>query len=130
MAKQIPLVDYLALGARPALKANECKACGARFFDRRSACASCSATDFKSVRVKNRGRLRSYSIVHMAAPGIEVPYVSALVDCDGTSVRANLVNVDAVPEALSLGMPVKLTTYLYGTDDEGTECVAFAYEPA
>lgn len=130
MADQIPLVNYLALGARPALKANECKNCGARFFDRRSACASCSGTEFKSVRIKNKGVLRSYSIVHMAAPGLPVPYVSAIIDCDGTSVRANLLGVDPVPEAVSLGMPVKLKTYLYGTDDEGTECIAFGYEPA
>jgi hypothetical protein len=26
-------------------------------------------------------------------------------------------------------MPVRLTTYVAGTDDNGTEAVAFAYEP-
>lgn len=130
MADQIPLVNYLALGARPALKANECKSCGARFFDRRSACAKCSATDFKSVRIKNKGTVQSFSIVHMAAPGLPVPYVSAIVDCDGTSVRANLLDIEPEPEAVTLGMPVKLKTYVYGTDDEGTECVAFGFAPA
>src|SRR6202011_5455651 len=34
MAKQIPLVDYLELGDDPHLRANQCIACGARFFDR------------------------------------------------------------------------------------------------
>ena len=33
-APQIPLVDYLRLGQRPHLRANECTNCGARFFDR------------------------------------------------------------------------------------------------
>ena len=37
MAGQIPLVDYLVLGDRPHLVANQCTACGARFFDRRNA---------------------------------------------------------------------------------------------
>ena len=40
MAEQVPLVDYLVLGDDPHLVANECTACGARFFDRRNACAS------------------------------------------------------------------------------------------
>ena len=46
MAQQIPLVDYLELGDDPHLVANECTACGARFFDRRNACAACEGTDF------------------------------------------------------------------------------------
>jgi len=28
------------------------------------------------------------------------------------------------------GMRVKLTTYVAGVDDEGSEAIAFAYEPA
>jgi hypothetical protein len=31
---------------------------------------------------------------------------------------------------VTLGMKVKLTTYSIGTDDEGTEAIAFGYEPA
>jgi hypothetical protein len=45
-------------------------------------------------------------------------------------VKANLLNVDPTPEAVSVGMKVKMTTYAVGTDDEGTEAIAFAYEPA
>ena len=51
MAQQIPLVDYLVLGEDPHLVANECTSCGARYFDRRNACASCEATDFKKVDI-------------------------------------------------------------------------------
>src|SRR3954447_14948826 len=51
LANQIPLVDYLVLGDEPHLVAHECTSCGARYFDRRNACASCFATDFKEVTV-------------------------------------------------------------------------------
>ena len=47
MAKEIPFVDYLVIGDDPHLVAHECTSCGARFFDRRNACAGCSSTDFK-----------------------------------------------------------------------------------
>ena len=127
---QVPLVDYLRLGARPYLRAHECTNCAARFFDRRIACGSCGKQEFRNARVKNAGTVRAFTIVHRAAPGIPAPYVSAIIETvDGTTVRSNVVNCAANPETVSLGMKVKLTTYPIGVDDDGTEAVAFGYEP-
>ena len=130
MASQVPLVDYLVLGDDPHLVAHECTACGARYFDRRNACASCFADDFRDVDVPTDGEVLAYTIVAFAAPGVPVPFVAALVDCDGTAVRANLLNVQPDPEHVKLGMKVKLATYSVGTDEESTEAIGFGFEPA
>jgi uncharacterized OB-fold protein len=130
MADQVPLVDYLVLGDEPHLEANECTSCGARFFDRRNACASCFATEFRRVPVPSDGEVKAFTIVAHAAPGIPTPFVAAVVDCDGTSVRANLVDVEPDDEHVSLGMKVRLATYPMGTDDDGVEAIAFGYAPA
>jgi uncharacterized protein len=130
VAQQIPLVDYLVLGDRPCLTAHECGSCGARFFDHRDACASCSGTSFHTVEVATDGELRAFTIVAYAAPGIPVPFVAGLVDCEGTSVRGNIINIPADPEHVHTGMKVRLATYVMGTDDEGTEAVGFGFEPA
>ena len=115
------------MGDDPHLLANECTTCGARYFDRRNACAKCGAVGFATVRLADRAVLTAFSIVHRAAPGIPVPYVSAIVQTDdGTSVRANLVGLDD-PMKAELGMSLGFTTYGCGTDDNGTECVAFGY---
>ena len=129
MADQIPFVDYLVIGDDPHLVAHECTSCGARFFDRRNACGQCSGTELKHARVATEGELRTFTIVAFAAPGIPVPFVSGVVDCDGTSVRANIVNVPADPEHVKLGMKVRLTTYPVGTDGEGVEAINFGFEP-
>ncbi len=129
MAQQIPLVDYLVLGDDPHLVANQCASCGARFFDRRNACASCEGTEFTKADVSTTGEVRAFTIVAFAAPGIPVPFVAAVVDCEGTSVRANLINVPADPEHVTLGMKVRLATEVIGTDDNGTEAVGFGFEP-
>jgi uncharacterized OB-fold protein len=129
MANQVPLVDYLALGDNPHLVANECTKCGARFFDRRNACASCGENDFVKADIATTGEVRAFTIVAFAAPGVPVPYVAALIDCDGTSVRANVVNVAPDPEHVTLGMKVRLTTEVIGTDDDGTEAIGFGFEP-
>lgn len=127
---QVPLVDYLVLGDSPHLVAHECTSCGARYFDRRNACAGCSGTEFRDVDVSTDGELRAFTIVSMAAPGIAVPFVAGIVDCDGTSVRANIVNTPPDPEHVTLGMKVRLTTVPVGADSEGTEAVGFGFEPA
>jgi uncharacterized OB-fold protein len=130
LSDPIPFVNYLVLGDDPHLVAHECTSCGARFFDRRNACAGCSGTEFKSADIPTQGELRSFTIVAFAAPGIEVPFVSGIVDCGGTSVRANIVNVDPSPEHVKLGMPVKLTTFPIGKDEDGVEAINFGFEPA
>ncbi len=129
MPKQVPLVDYLALGDDPHLVANECTSCAARFFDRRNACASCGGTGFKKADISTTGEVKAFTIVAFAAPGVPVPYVAALVDCGGTSVRANLINVEPDPEHVTLGMKVRLATEVIGTDEEGTEAIGFGFEP-
>ena len=73
--------------------------------------------------------MRAFTIVSFAAPGVPVPYVAAVVDCGGTSVRANVINVEPDPEHVTLGMQVRLATELVGTDEQGTEAIGFGFEP-
>ena len=129
MAEQIPLVEYLVLGDDPHLVANECTNCGARFFDRRNACASCGTTEFTTTDIATEGELKSFTIVAFAAPGVPVPFVAGTIDCGGTSVRANVVNTPADPEHVKLGMKLRLTTFPIGTDAKGTEAIGFGFEP-
>jgi uncharacterized OB-fold protein len=128
---RVPIVDYLVLDdGDPHLVANECTSCGARFFDRRNACASCFATDFRQVSIATDGELRTFTIVAFAAPGVEVPFVSGVIDCGGTSVRGNLRNVTPDAEHVTTGMKLRLTTYSLGADDNGVEAIGFGFEPA
>lgn len=128
---RIPFVDYLVLDEDdPHLIAHECTGCGARYFDRRNACAGCFGTEFSDARIATTGEVRSFTIVTFAAPGVQVPFVAAVVDCDGTSVRGNIVNCPPDPEHVSLGMQVRLVTSVVGTDEHGVEAVNYGFEPA
>jgi uncharacterized OB-fold protein len=132
MTKQISMVEYLELSnGEPHLVANVCTDCGATYWDRRNACAKCGKAEFETRDLSNDGELVSFSIVHRAAPNVPTPYVSAVVHLNGGgAVKANLVDVDPDPEKVQLGMKVKLKTFVAGTDDDGTEAVAFGYTPA
>jgi uncharacterized OB-fold protein len=131
MARQVPVVDYLVLDDGPAhLVAHECTQCGARFLDRRNACAACAADTFVTRPLCNRGTVRAFTVVHRAPPGVHTPFVATIVDLDdGGTVKANLLGVPPDPADIDVGMRVALTTFVAGHDAEGTEAVAFAYEP-
>lgn len=128
VAQQIPMVDYLVLGDSPHLVANECTACGARFFDRRNACASCGGTSFGKVDIATEGEVRAFTIVTAFIPGAE-NYVPAVVDLGGTSVRGQIINTPADAEHVKLGMKVRLATYSIGADSAGTEAINYGFEP-
>ena len=130
VALQVPLVDYLALGDEPHLIANECVDCGhgtstaampaPAAVERRSGRVSLATTDCPR---DLHDRLR-------VGPGIPVPFIAGVVDCDGTKVRANVVNVAADPEHVTTGMALQLTTFPIGRDSTGAEAITFGFEPA
>jgi uncharacterized protein len=125
---EVPIVSYLVLGVDPHLRAAECVSCGARFFDRRNACASCGGREFTEAAIPTRGEVRSFTIIHHAAAGVETPYVAAVVDCGGTSVRGNLINVEPDPEHVWLGMDVQLATRAIG-EKKGKVAIGYGFEP-
>ena len=80
--------------------------------------------------IPTTGVLRTFTIVAFAAPGIDVPFVSGVIDCGGTSVRGNLRGVEPDANHVHTGMDVRLTTYSLGADDNGVEAIGFAFQPA
>jgi uncharacterized OB-fold protein len=131
MGQQLAMVEYLVLDdGPPHLVANACAECGALYFDRRNACAKCGKTTFAKRSLDTAGRVRAFTIVQRAAPGVPCPYVSAIIDLNGGGVvKANLVDVSPDPASITLDMPVRLTTFVAGADGQGTEAIAFGFAP-
>jgi|SRR5581483_5982941 len=100
-------------GEKPYLVGYRCTSCGATYIgEGRVGCSKCT-TDGKieETKLSDRGTLYVYSIVHQSAPGIPVPYISAIVDLpEGVSVRCNLVDIEPDPEKIRFGMPVEMVT--------------------
>lgn len=130
----LPVVPFLKIpeGADPYLEGSRCQNCGAVFIGERDNCSSCGARDqMETIQLSNKGELYVFSIVFRSFPGIEVPYVSAIVDLEGGgTVKGNLINVDPDPEKIQMGMPVEL---VYKTaprkDAEGNEYLTYYFQP-
>ena len=110
--QSLPAVPYLKIpeGGEPYLEGQKCGQCGTTFLGERSVCSKCGARDqMSAVTLPNSCKLYSYSIVYRSFPGIEVPYVSAIVDLyDGTAIKGNLINVEPYPENIEFDMPVEV----------------------
>jgi len=130
-----PVVPFLKLptDGEPYLEGSICTRCDTTFLGQRVACSKCGARDaFETKRLSNHGTLYAYSIVHRSFPGVEVPYVSAIVDLEGgVSIKGNLIHVAPDPKQIPFGMPVEV---IYGDalgrkDAEGNAYVSYFFQP-
>lgn len=134
-AAPLPAIHYLKIpdSGSPYLEGYKCGACGTMFLGERNVCSKCAARDqMEVVKLAETGTLYSYSIVHRSFPGIEVPYVSAIVDLDdGTTIKGNLINVEPDPDHINFGMPVEIVyaDALGRKDKEGNSYLAYFFQP-
>ncbi len=104
-----------------------CKSCGAKFLGSRIACGSCGSTGpFEEMRFGGEGEIYVFSVVHQTVPGLEAPYVAAIIDLkDGVAVRANVYGLDATkPSSEWFGKKVQMFTEKVRVDREGNDIVA------
>ncbi len=130
----LPVVPFLKIpdAGDPYLEGQKCGNCDAIFLGERTTCASCGKSEqFAATKLANQGELYVYSIVHRSFPGIEVPYISAIVDLDGGgTVKGNLINIDPDPEQIKMGMPVEVVYQIAPRKDaDGNEYLAYFFQP-
>ncbi|MEM7096844.1 MAG: OB-fold domain-containing protein [Pseudomonadota bacterium] len=131
----LPAVPYLKIpeDGDPYLEGHRCDTCGATFLGERSTCSKCGDRDqMSTVKLPNSGKLYSYSIVYRSFPGIDVPYVSAIVDLDdGTAIKGNLIGVEPDPANIEFDMPVDVVfdDALGRKDKEGNAYLSYFFQP-
>ena len=95
---------------RGELVLQRCRACRTVQHRPRGICASCLSDDIESFVASGRGEVYTYSVVRqnqMPAFAAAVPYVVSYVQLEeGPQLLTNIVDCD--PEAVSIGMPVRV----------------------
>ena len=132
----LPVVDWLKLpeGDDPYLEGHKCEACGAGYLGERIVCSKCGVRDqISPTKLSNKGKLYAYSIVFRSFPGIEVPYISAIVDLEGGgTVKGNLIGIDPDPEKIEFDMAVDVVykDALGRKDNDGNSYISYFFQPA
>ncbi len=130
----LPVVAYLKIpeDGDPYLEGHKCGGCGAIFLGARDTCSSCGATGrIAATKLSNQGELYVYSIVYRSFPGVEVPYISSIVDLEGGgTVKGNLINIEPDPEKIQMGMPVEVIFKVApAKDSDGNEYLSYYFQP-
>jgi len=131
----LPVVEYLKLpeDGDPYLEGHKCGDCNSIFLGEREVCSNCTARGkIEPVKLSNKGKLYSYSITFRSFPGIDVPYISAIVDLDGGgTIKGNLIDCEPDPEKIEFDMPVEVVfdDALGRKDAEGNSYISYFFKP-
>lgn len=124
-----PGVFEIGADGRGSLAGTRCPTCGAHFFPGRQVCARCLTEDLEPIAFSTTGTVYTYTVIHQAAPGFEVPLVLGYVDLpEGVRVLGQLVGV--APEEVRMGMEVTLVVQPFGKDEEGRTLLGYAFRPS
>ena len=131
----LPVVEYLKLpeDGDPYLEGHKCGDCNAIFLGEREVCSNCTVRGkIEPVKLSNKGKLYSYSITFRSFPGIDVPYISAIVDLEGGgTIKGNLIDCEPDPEKIEFDMPVEVVfdDALGRKDAEGNSYISYFFKP-
>ena len=134
-SKPLPAVKHLIIpdDGDPYIEGHKCGDCGAMYLGERANCAKCGARGkIEKTRLSNTGKLYAYTIVHRSFPGIEVPYISAIVDLDGGgTIKGNLIDTEPDPEKIEFGMPIDVVykDALGRKDRDGNSYISYFFQP-
>jgi uncharacterized protein len=119
-------------GGTPFLSGSRCRACGHLFVGDRQTCAKCAARDqMDSVKLAETGKVYVYTVVHRSFPGVETPFVDAIVDLDdGAHLKGTLLGVSPDPEKIPFGLPVRVIfREAVPVNKPGKPYLTYAFEP-
>ena len=110
--RKLPLLEPLSAffwtsGADGKLRIQRCGSCGRYQHPPLAICASCTSDSVAPEVVSGRGKVKTFTINREAwLPGLEVPFVFAVVELEEQAELYLFSNVIAPPESVQIGQPV------------------------
>ena len=111
------------------LAGNKCRACGQVFFPKaEKVCLNCLEGPLEDLPLSRKGKLCSYTVVHMPASGFQPPYAVGFVDLpEGVRVFTPLVMDEDKPFREGMEMEVRVGTLW---EEEDREVMGFKFRVA
>jgi len=136
--KKIPVKEGLwvtseNLNGRPQLIGSQCNNCGEIFFPKRDnvLCSNCQANNFTEIKLSNRGKIYSFTVVMQRPPEYykgEVPYAIGFVELP-EGIRVETLFTGCNFENLKVGMEVEMVIEKLHEEEDGTEVYCYKFKP-
>jgi uncharacterized OB-fold protein len=110
---------------------SRCRECSRVFFPKRHACGLCMKDDaMEEVRLSTRGKIDTFSVVHVAPTGFKAPYIQAFVDLpEGPRIFSIITECELTEEGIAEGQEVELVIDKIAEDEKGNELIGYKFRP-
>lgn len=101
--------SFYQFTAEKKLMAAKCQKCGALLLPPRPMCTECLSTRFKWVELKKRGKLLTYTVIHVPPAQFQslAPYALGIIELEeGPRLPGVIRGID--PEKIKIGMKLKV----------------------
>jgi len=111
-----------------ALVGAKCKQCGQVVFPRREPCLNCLGQDLESVKLSRRGKLYTYTIVHMPSEHYQPPYAVGWIELpEGIRVFGQIRGWQEHPLKVGMAMEVSFEKLW---EEEEREVMGYVFRPS
>ena len=134
--KQVPVREgYFHQATSPSdesyLIGSRCNVCGYVSFPKRDVCPAClKENTMEETRLSSRGKIYSYSVLHIPLPGFKAPYIIARTELpEGPRVTSPVTGCEPAEGALEIGTDVELVIGKISEDKEGNDVIGYMFRP-
>jgi uncharacterized OB-fold protein len=119
-------VYYDFKDGRPYLIGSKCKACGYVAFPKKMVCPACLTNgSMEDIELSRRGKIDTFSVLHVAPPGFPVPYTVGYVTLpEGPRVFSILSDSG---KAIDMGDDAELIVGKIREDELGNEVIGYRF---
>ena len=110
---------------------SKCTACGRTFFPKQSVCRVCMRNDtMEETALSTRGKIDTFTVVHVAPKGFKAPYIQAFVDLpEGPRIFSLITGCEPSENALKTGTEVELVIDKITEDEKGNDLIGYKFRP-
>ena len=117
-------------GGPPSLIGSRCRHCGYVTFPARTVCSACLRNEsMEAIPLGSRGRIETFSVLHIGTPGFKAPYILAYVLIGGAKVLSLITGCEPKEESLEIGDEVELVVEKIREDEQGNEVRGYKFRP-
>lgn len=112
------------------LMGGKCKQCGKVHLPPRPLCDNCFSKEFEWVEVPRRGKLLTYTVIHVAPTQFQsmVPYAVGIVELEkGVKIPGMITGI--APAQLKIGMDLTIDFGTRGTGQQWPQWPRYCFKP-
>ncbi len=113
------------------LMAGKCRKCGKTHLPPRPLCDNCFSQEFKWIEVSGKGKLLTYTIIHIAPPQFQAiaPYAVGIIQLENSLKMPGMIS-GAAPEQLKIGMELTIDFGTCSTAQPWPQWPRYCFKPA